>query len=119
MLTMNIGLFFEVFALMLIPLATFILLGSSHIVFLTATSVYNEYRTFTKEEKAGIVFIVASNLMTILFGGMEYEMQAEEFDNLFKVTYFIWMAGSLFANMSLRKMGYYKGRIFVETSIPS
>ena len=119
MLTMNIGLFFEVFALMLIPLATFVLLGSSHIVFLTATSVYNEYRTFTKEEKAGFVFIIASNLTTILFGGMEYDMKAEEFDNLFKVTYFMWMFGCLIANMSLRKMGYYAGKIFVETSIPA
>ena len=119
MLTMNIGLFFEVFSLMLIPFATFILLGSSHIVFLTATSVYNEYRTFTSQEKAGFMFIISSNLITILFGGMEGEMQAEEFDNLFKVTYFIWMLGSLFANMSLRKMGYYAGKIFVETSIPA
>jgi hypothetical protein len=46
-------------------------------------------------------------------------MEISDFDAIFNISYFVWMIGSLIANLSLRRMGYYAGRVLVESSIPA
>lgn len=63
--------------------------------------------------------MLISVLLTVFMGGAEGEMLMDEFDAVFNVSYFVWMVGSSFANLSLRSMGYYAGKLFYETSIPA
>ena len=109
----------EIFSLMILPFASYLLLGVIHLVFMTMNTVYEENRYFSPSELSGSFFILISVMITVFMGGAEGEMLMDEFDEVFNVSYFVWMIGSMFANLSLRSMGYYAGKLFVETSIPA
>jgi len=104
---------------MMLPFASYLLLGCIHLVFMTMNTVNEENRYFSPSELSGSFFILISVMITVFMGGAEGEMLMDEFDEVFNVSYFVWMVGSMFANLSLRSMGYYAGKLFVETCIPA
>ena len=46
-------------------------------------------------------------------------MEEGKFDDVFNITYFLWMLGSLTLNCTLRRLGFYEGRSLLESCIPA
>jgi hypothetical protein len=118
-LLIYIGLLLEFVSLAHLPLATYVILSSFHILVFKYSLVKEEKRQLSPSESLGNTAILAGCLVILLFGPRQDIILEEEFSELFDFFYYIYCFGSLFCTLVLRRFGWFAGRIIVETGIVS
>lgn len=115
LLVFTCGMCLELFSCMLLPLSTYILLGSVHLVFFKVNLLDSKSKT----EVIGF-WAIALGCLTVLFtGGVQTrDLESQDLDEILNGDYFMWMFGSLLLNLSLRKLGFYQGLPMIEVSLP-
>mmetsp|Transcript_12200 Transcript_12200/g.23140 ORF Transcript_12200/g.23140 Transcript_12200/m.23140 type:complete len:341 (-) Transcript_12200:66-1088(-) len=115
-----IGIALECFALAILPLSSHIILASLHVFWFHLNLVNDEGRPYFQPELIGIFAILVSLLLAVMAAGFQEQVATtSEYDSLFNGSYFIWMLGSLSFNLVLRKLGFYKGKVLLETCLPA
>lgn len=115
-----VGMALEVIALALLPLSSHILLASLHVFWFNMNIINREARPYFHPELIGSFAVLMSSLLTAMAAGYQAQVQAgSEYDALFNGPYFLWMLSSLAFNLTLRKLGFYKGKVLLETCLPA
>jgi len=114
------GLGLELGGFVYCSMSTYVLLTSLHLVFFKLNFVNDENRHYSRKEWLGSLLVVVGAVVVVLAGGNQLGIvQQSQYDSVFNWKYFIWMVGSLLMNSSMRKLGFYKGRILLETCLPA
>lgn len=103
------GCLLELASLFLLPLPTYALLSSAHILF-----------ALPFELNANTLCMILGCLVVFFFGPSQGQvLHMDEFDGVFNGFYLLWMLCSLGVNLALRRLGFYAGRPILEASIPA
>lgn len=120
LLGFGFGIALEFFALALLPLSSHIILAALHVFWFHLNLVNDEGRPYFHPELIGIFSILVSLLLAVMAAGYQGQVESSsEYDALFNGSYFIWMLGSLAFNLALRKLGFYKDKVFLEACLPA
>jgi hypothetical protein len=115
-----IGLVLECFALAHLPLSSHIILASLHVFWFHLNLVNDEGRPYSQGELLGVFAVLVGVLLAVMAAGyQEFILSKAEYDSIFNGFYFVWMLGSLVLNLTLRKLGFYKGKVLLETCLPA
>jgi hypothetical protein len=115
----GVSLILELISLYELPLCTYVLLGSFHL--LARSQIENHYTKvpLTIPQASGNILILLGCIVAIVFCGTQVNIyKYSQLQDCFKIFYFFWMLLSLAANLGLRYLGFYAGRVFYETSVP-
>jgi hypothetical protein len=114
------GIVLEGLALALLPLSSHVVLAALHVFWFHLNLVNDEGRPYSHPELIGVFCVLVSSLLAVMGAGVQGQvLTSSEYDSLFNGTYFIWMLGSLAFNLTLRKLGFYRGKVLLEPCIPA
>ncbi|CAG9315088.1 unnamed protein product [Blepharisma stoltei] len=120
LLIFTIGLSLEITSLALIPLSTYILFGCAHLICFKLNLISDENRNHSSAEYTGTALMTLGLIVEYMFGARQEEIvDIDEFNNIINGSYFLWMCGSLTLNLTMRRLGFYQGKVLLETSIPA
>lgn len=114
-----LGLFLEFISMAHLPLSTYVILSSFHILAFKHTLIKDEKRQPSPSESFGNTAILSGCLVILLFGPSQESVSEEDFLNLFDLFYYCYSFASLALTLALRRLGWFSGKIIVETGIIS
>lgn len=113
------GVIFEFFSIAQLPLCTYVVLSSLHILVFKHVLIKDEKRSLTPAENLGSIAILSGCIVISLFGPEQGEIVSEELNELFDPYYYIYTISSLGFTLFLRRQGFFSGRILIETGLVS
>lgn len=118
-LLIGLGVVFEFLSLAQLPLCTYVVLSSMHVLVFKHVLIKDEKRSFTPAENLGSTAIISGCVILSLFGPEQSEMTTSDLKDLFDPYYYIYTVISLFITLLLRRLGFFSGRILIETGLVS
>jgi hypothetical protein len=116
-LLLTLGVCLEIASIAVIPLSTYVLLTSLHISVFKHILISDEKRNYSSAETFGTMGILSGSIIVILFGGMQLEFSSYEYYKIYDLYYFTYTGISLAFSLFFRRLGYFSGRIIVETGL--
>lgn len=113
------GIVFEFLSLAQLPLCTYVVLGSLHVLVFKHVLIKDEKRSFTPAENLGSIAIISGCVIVSLFGPEQGEIDPANLKDLFDLYYYMYTVISLFITLFLRRLGFFSGRILIETGLVS
>ncbi|OMJ68954.1 hypothetical protein SteCoe_33454 [Stentor coeruleus] len=110
-----LGLFIDCLSLLYLPLLTYILLCSYHLVFFKYFHIVDHDLSLSSAEKLGIIFIVLSSILSGTLGGIQKNIEVIAIDSFF----FIYGLSSICILLALRRLGFYGKKVTLEASLPA
>lgn len=109
-----VGASLDLFSVIYLPLLTYVVLSTTHLVFFTIYYAYHQGAALTKSENIGIFSILFASLTISALGGTQTDFSPIPADSFFLIFAII----SIFFSFSLRKLSFYGEKVLVDTLIP-
>ena len=110
-----IGLVFDLLSLSFLPLVSYIVLSSSHILFFKIFLSKDQDSGFNNLERLGIVSIV---LACFLISFCQ-ETSNKPFNVIPDGAFIMWGIIGIGCSLMIRRLGFYSGKVLLEVSIPA
>ena len=113
--TFLLGFILDFFAIIFLPLLTYIIICSTHLVFFNIYHAHEQGTPLSSSEKIGNLCVFMSTLIISISGGTQGDFIPIIPDSPFLIFALI----SIFITLTIRRLNFYSGKILLETSIPA
>ena len=115
LLTFIIGMMLDLTSLIFLPLFTYIILSSTHIVFFLLFYIHDQLIEITTAEKSGILLIGLACFTVSIAGACQSEISGMTPDALF----IVFSMTSLLISFAIKRLRFYNSKILLDACIPA